>query len=604
MARRAYIYRTEGLPVPRRIGFYKKAPSNPSRTSFLGCHHSKRTTMTDGRRERRNNEKKRISDSIRTDDLQTALVLQGGGALAAYEAGVYAALYFWIRNGQRSQENKNIFDVIAGTSGGAINGSIIVSHVLKKRKRQNVSSSSSCWKGSVRKLLDFWQHLSSSPDISKWGPFSIPPEVLVSESSFPYYYRLEWPVSESSWVSRWDKAHNIDTSTATGEAARRYYSAKEYLYSGAPNVFSRMPPIPDNRFFDNWFEPSNKWYQYDNSPLRESIERYASFPIASSSADGQSEQEEKRQPRLLMVSVDVESGAVLTFDSYKKRRENERKSKYEDYATTKADGAEGREEVEIIYRDGILPEHVMASSSVPIHYRYAEVPEEYGNQSTRYRKFWDGGLLSNTPLRELIQAHEDYWREENQIPDLHVYIVNIWPNDRGIPQDHDAVVNRRNDFTYQDKTPHEEKIAYLICDYIDLATKLKEKLDQSQIKTDDILDAPASSKHRDGRPRRYGELIEKKVRIREVTRIQRSRDPDEVSYKWCDYSEGTIFRLIKNGFKETLEKVSATMPGSLEGVLSQIEKESINQELDEEERLTDKQASWMRQAILKQMSVA
>jgi NTE family protein len=555
--------------------------------------------MTDGRRERRNNEKKRISDSIGTDDLQTALVLQGGGALAAYEAGVYAALYFWIRNGLGSQENKNIFDVIAGTSAGAINGSIIISHVLTRRK-QNVSISGS-WKGSVRKLLEFWQHISSSPDVSKWGPFSIPPEV-VSESSFPYYYRLVWPLSESIWVSRWDKAHSIDNSTATGEAARRYFSAKEYLYSGAPNVFRPMPPILDNRFFDDWFEPTNKWHQYDNSSLRESIERYASFPISSTS-DGELE-EEKRQPRLLMVSVDVESGAILTFDSYKKRRGDERKSKYEDYATTKADGGEGREEVEIIYRDGIMPEHVMASSSVPIHYRYAEVPEDYGNPLKGSRKFWDGGLLSNTPLRELIQAHEDYWREENETPDMEVYIVNIWPNEKGIPQDHDAVVNRRNDFTYQDKTPHEEKIAYLLRDYIDLATRLKEKLEQSQINADDILDDPASSKHRNGSPRKYGELIEKKVRIREVTRIQRKRDPDEVSYKWCDYSEGTIFRLIQNGFKDTLEKVIATKQGSLKGVLSEIEKERIDPELDERERLTEKQANLMRQAIQKQTSTS
>jgi NTE family protein len=555
--------------------------------------------MTDGRRERRSDEKKKISDSIRTDNVQTALVLQGGGALAAYEAGVYAALYFWIRNDLGSQENKNIFDVIAGTSGGAINGSIIISHVLARRKQNNISISGS-WKGSVRKLLDFWQHISSSPDVSKWGPYSIPAEV-VSESSFPYYYRLVWPLSESIWLSRWDKAHSIDNSTATGEAARRYYSAKEYLYSGAPNVFRPVPPILDNRFFDDWFEPTNKWYQYENRPLRESIERYASFPI-SSTYDGRSE-EEKRQPRLLMVSVDVKSGAILTFDSYKKRREDERKSKYEDYATTKADG-EGREEVEIIYRDGIMPEHVMASSSVPIHYRYAEVPEEYGSPSKGSRKFWDGGLLSNTPLRELIQAHEDYWREENETPDLQVYIVNIWPNEKGIPQDHDAVVNRRNDFTYQDKTPHEEKIAYLIHDYIDLATKLKEKLEQSQIRADDILDSAASSKHRDGMPRKYSELIEKKVRIREVTRIQRRSDPDEVSYKWCDYSEGTVLRLIQKGFKDTLERVSATKQGLLEGVLSEIEKERIDPELDERERLTDKQANLIRQAIQEQTSTS
>jgi predicted acylesterase/phospholipase RssA len=533
------------------------------------------------------------NDRRNKDDVQTALVLQGGGALAAYEAGVYAALYFWIRNGLGSKENRNIFDVIAGTSGGAINGSIIISHVLARRSK-NVSISES-WKGSVRKLLDFWQHVSSSPDITKWGPYSVPAEV-VSESTFPYYYRLVWPLSESIWVSRWDKAHSIDKSTATGEAARRYYSAKEYLYSGAPNVFKPMPSILDNRFFDDWFAPTNKWHQYDNTLLRESIEHYASFPIASF-LDGQLE-EEKRQPRLLMVSVDVESGAILTFDSYKKRMGNERKSKYEDYATTKADG-EGREEVEIIYRDGIMPEHVMASSSVPIHYRYAEVPEDYGNPSKGSRKFWDGGLLSNTPLRELIQAHEDYWREENHTPDLQVYIVNIWPNEKGIPQDRDAVVNRRNDFTYQDKTPHEEKIAYLLHDYIDLATKLKEKLEQSQINANDILDGEALSKHRNGSPRKYGELIEKKVRIKEVTRIQRKSDPDEVSYKWLDYSESTILRLIQNGFKDTLEKVTAAKQGSLKGVLYEIEKENVDPELSERERITDKQANLMRKAIQK-----
>jgi predicted acylesterase/phospholipase RssA len=55
---------------------------------------------------------------------QRALVFQGGGALGAYEAGVYRVLYDWI---SRHIENKdeNVFDVIAGTSIGAINGAII-----------------------------------------------------------------------------------------------------------------------------------------------------------------------------------------------------------------------------------------------------------------------------------------------------------------------------------------------------------------------------------------------------------------------------------------------------------------------------------------------
>jgi hypothetical protein len=43
---------------------------------------------------------------------QSALVLQGGGALAAYEVGVYGALYFWIKKDFTKSDNKNIFDII------------------------------------------------------------------------------------------------------------------------------------------------------------------------------------------------------------------------------------------------------------------------------------------------------------------------------------------------------------------------------------------------------------------------------------------------------------------------------------------------------------
>jgi hypothetical protein len=68
--------------------------------------------------------------------------------------------------------------------------------------------------------------------------------------------------------------------------------------------------------------------------LRNSIERYAAFPIATSSfleERGKKEQD-KLQPRLLMVSVDVETGAIVTFDSYEKNRDGVRWSEFEDYA--------------------------------------------------------------------------------------------------------------------------------------------------------------------------------------------------------------------------------------------------------------------------------
>lgn len=44
---------------------------------------------------------------------------------------------------------------------------------------------------------------------------------------------------------------------ASAEAARRYYSAKEFLREGARNVFSRADMVFDEKFFDNISIPNN-----------------------------------------------------------------------------------------------------------------------------------------------------------------------------------------------------------------------------------------------------------------------------------------------------------------------------------------------------------
>jgi NTE family protein len=54
---------------------------------------------------------------------QRALVFQGGGSLGAYEAGAYHVLYHWIK--RCLHQDENVFDIIAGTSIGAVNASII-----------------------------------------------------------------------------------------------------------------------------------------------------------------------------------------------------------------------------------------------------------------------------------------------------------------------------------------------------------------------------------------------------------------------------------------------------------------------------------------------
>ena len=84
-----------------------------------------------------------------------------------------------------------------------------------------------------------------------------------------------------------------------------------------------------------------------------------------------------------------------------------------------------------------MAEHIMASASVPEHYDYTLVPKEYDytkteeeksldiqeNDLKNYSRFWDGGVLSNTPLRELIQSHQDYWKFVENIAVAMIFLI-------------------------------------------------------------------------------------------------------------------------------------------------------------------------------------
>ena len=131
----------------------------------------------------------------------------------------------------------------------------------------------------------------------------------------------------------------------------------------------------------------------------------------------------------------------------------------------------------------------MASGTLPVFYKFREIPMKGG------RKFCDGGILSNTPFRELLQAHRDYWKtvvgeDKNEIPNLEVYIVNVLPSKQAeVPTDLDGVRDRINDITLSDRNSHyDEMVADLVTDYTDLIDKLKELQEAiSKIKTEAIL---------------------------------------------------------------------------------------------------------------------
>ena len=93
------------------------------------------------------------------------------------------------------------------------------------------------------------------------------------------------------------------------------------------------------------------------------------------------------------------------------------------------------------------------------------------------RGFWDGGLLANTPLRQTILAHRDYWHRvrklEGNIPGLRYGIINLHPaKQEYLPSDYDGVVDRKNDIIFHDRTQFDENVAVLLSDFIKLAKSL------------------------------------------------------------------------------------------------------------------------------------
>ena len=357
------------------------------------------------------------SKDLKIPDKQTALVLQGGGALGAYQVGVLKVLCKKLLKSRGSNdENRPLFDIIAGSSMGAMNAAVLVGNIVNRDKT---------WKQAVDILEDFWMNektgLSSAPDISK-----LLDNVIKKNFS------------------------------ASPEAARRYYSVKYYLAKGTQNIYCTAFE-DDSKFGDRDKVNNNNplkrpWYTSD--PLQQTIEQYSKaentekLKIAT--------RWDQRQPRLLVISVDVAEGKTVTFDSYY-TKDHSNNPLYDD--------------------DGVNIDHIMASGTIPGFYRFKDVGKGK-------RKFCDGGWLSNTPFRELLQAHRDYWvkvagnDDTDKIPDLDVYIVNVNPSKvDNVPPDYDEVQNRTLDIQFLDRNSHyDEMVAHLVTGYNELENTLNDSI--------------------------------------------------------------------------------------------------------------------------------
>jgi NTE family protein len=468
----------------------------------------------------KNNTKKNNKKKMR------ALVLQGGGAVGAFQAGAFKALYEKITREDRENGNdgRPLFDIIAGTSIGAVNAAVLVSHVIENKT----------WKGSPEKLIEFWEYLSCpTPDITEIS-------------------------------ANWKKEHDKNNpNAASAEAARRYYSVKEFLKSGVDKVYSPLPPREDAKFFDQ----ENKRVLYDKRPLQKSIEKFVKFPIATSY--------EKGEPRLLVISIDASEGIPVTFDSYEKGRDLNgkaiRKTVY--YGQSSQEEKKQQQQPErqqqpiiVEYNEGIKINHVMASASRQEFYDYEEISG---------RKFWDGGMLSNTPIRELIDAHKDFWeyrigskeledsileKADFNVPDLELYMINLWhSNDNTAPSDPDGMTERHRDIRLHDQYYVKEPILLthykrLIEELVRLGTgKNSHNNNDHNLKREinKILRNYTTSIDAAEIPKTYLNIIKSQFEITKIESVERRDDQDTIAAKDSDFTSETINKLIKDGYEST-----------------------------------------------------
>lgn len=253
---------------------------------------------------------------------KTVLVLQGGGALGAYQAGAYEAL----------SEAGYEPSWVAGISIGAINGAIIAGN--KKENR-------------VPKLRQFWEMTSSS---------------LLARTPF---------------------AEN-ETRRLMNEAAANWGMA-----FGIDGFFKpRLPYLP----FGGFSLPEDVSF-YDTSPLRDTLNKLIDFNYLNSTG----------APRLSVGAVDVQSGNFAYFDAG---------------------------------RDQLAADHVMASGALPPGFPPVLINGRY---------YWDGGLVSNTPLDYVME----YSDPEG---DLCIFQVDVF-NARGeLPKNILEINEREKDIRFSSRT--------------------------------------------------------------------------------------------------------------------------------------------------------
>jgi NTE family protein len=256
------------------------------------------------------------------------LLLQGGGALGAYQGGVYEAL-----------AEANIHpDWIAGISIGAINAAIIAGNPANSR---------------VDRMREFWTHVTSS---APW----------------------DWQGNPFGDLARSDDTRNL----------LNQMSANLAVACGATGFFSARAVMP-------WLQPGGALGAtsfYYTSDLKRTLERLVDFDRLNAG-----------MTRFSAGAVNVRTGNFVYFDT----------------STHK-----------------ITPEHVMASGALPPGFPAVEIDGEH---------YWDGGLVSNTPLQWVIES-------DPRRQDTLAFQVDLWSSQGALPRNLAEVATRHKEIQFSSRT--------------------------------------------------------------------------------------------------------------------------------------------------------
>ena len=253
------------------------------------------------------------------------LLLQGGGALGAYQAGVYEAL---LEHGVEPTW-------LAGISIGAINSAIIAGNPVQER---------------VGKLRTFWEQVTSQTS-----------------------------GLDGLWAGLY--------SDGATRGLINQMAAGQVLLSGVPGFFSpRVPPPP---LQPNGTVAATSWY--DTGELQSTLERLVDFDRINA-----------LETRLSVGSVNVRTGNFAYFDN----------------AETK-----------------LSAKHVMASAALPPGFPAVEIEGEF---------YWDGGLVTNTPLSWVLS--------ERTGVDTLILQIDLWSARGEMPRDLSQVAVRMKEIQYSSRT--------------------------------------------------------------------------------------------------------------------------------------------------------